>query len=270
MTAIGLLPILAFSSLAQLAAVLIAARQMADVSGRYHLAWGCVTLALALMLQRRLTPLWRLVVDQTPSPIIDAWFGLAISVAMAMGVYGIRRLFIDMSKQESALNTLARTDVLTGLPNRREIFQRLQAELDRSERSGHPVTILIFDIDHFKMVNDTYGHAVGDRVLEEVAHAANACLRRIDCCGRIGGEEFLIVLPEADSAEAMAVAERLRAAIESLGIATEPHAIHVSISVGIATLPAGKSHPAPELLFQWADKALYAAKEGGRNRVMSA
>ncbi len=270
MTDPGLLPVLVGSTLAQTSAVLIALRQMSDVSGHYRLAWGCVTLALALMVQRRLAPLWRFVTEGTPTPLADAWFGLAISVSMAVGIFGIRRLFIDMKKQETALYTLARTDVLTGLPNRREILARLQSELDRSERSRHPVSVLMLDVDHFKKVNDTYGHAAGDQVLQAVAQAANACLRRIDSCGRIGGEEFLVVLPEADSTEATAVAERLRTAIEGLMIIAEAHTVRVTTSIGIALLPAGETHPSPESLIQRADNALYVAKEGGRNRVVLA
>jgi diguanylate cyclase (GGDEF)-like protein len=265
-----LLLVLAFSVLGQTLAAWVALHQMISVSGRYRLAWGCVSLALALMVQRRAAPLWRLVVDGQASNVPDAWFGLAISVLMALGILGIRQLFVDMQHQEAQLDALARTDVLTGLPNRREILECLQAELERSARSGHPVSVLMLDVDHFKQVNDTYGHAAGDHVLQALAGAAHDSLRRIDSCGRIGGEEFLVLLPETDIDEASATAERLRLAIAEAKIIAEQHALQVTVSIGVATHRPADPMPTPELLLQRADRGLYAAKKGGRNRVVSA
>jgi diguanylate cyclase (GGDEF)-like protein len=265
-----LLLVLGLSTLAQTVAAWIALHQMAAVSGRYRVAWGCVSLALALMVQRRAAPLWRLIAEGQPSNNADAWFGLAISLLMAAGIYGIRRLFLDMKRQEVELDALARTDVLTGLPNRREIMERLQDELERSDRSRHPVSVLMFDIDHFKRVNDTWGHAAGDQVLKVVAETAQASLRRIDSCGRIGGEEFLVLLPETDRDDAQATAERLRMAIASQSITFDGKNIEVTVSLGVAIHAAGAPLPAPDLLIQRADEALYAAKEGGRNRVVMA
>ncbi len=270
MSDIDLLLILAVSTLAQLTAAWIALRQMADVSGRYRLAWGYVSLALALMVERRLVPLWRLSIDAIPSPMTDAWFGLAISLSMAVGIFGIRRLFIDMKQQEAELDTLARTDALTQLPNRREIMERLQTEIERSERSRHPIAILMLDIDHFKSINDTWGHAAGDRVLMAIADTARASLRRIDSCGRIGGEEFLVLVPETDRTEAAAAAERLRVAIVGKSIENDGQSVHVSVSIGVANCHQEGSLPAPDQFIQLADRALYMAKETGRNRVVMA
>jgi diguanylate cyclase (GGDEF)-like protein len=261
-----LLLVLSLSVVAQSLAAWIALRQMADVSGRYRLAWGCVSLALALMVQRRAAPLWRLVGEEQVSNLADAWFGLAISVLMAVGMLGIQRLFGDLKTQQAKLDVLARTDALTGLPNRRETMERLQGELQRSRRSGRPVAVLMFDIDHFKQVNDTWGHAAGDLILRAVAETAQASLRRIDSCGRIGGEEFLVLLPETDHVEAQGTAERLRVAIADCRVQSADRNLHVTVSIGVA-IHLSDTEQSVEDLLQRADKALYAAKAGGRDRV---
>lgn len=270
MSDIGLLLILAFSTLAQLAAAWLALRQMAGVSGPYRFAWGYISLALALMVQRRIAPLWRMISGSEPANSADAWFGLAISLFMLIGIFGIRRLFIDMKRQEIELDTLARTDALTQLPNRREIMELLQTEIERSERSRHPVAIMMLDIDHFKTINDTWGHAAGDRVLKAIADTARASLRRIDSCGRIGGEEFLVLLPETDRTEAAAAAERLRAAIAGKPIENDGQSVRVSVSIGVAIRHEEDSPASPDPFIQLADRALYMAKESGRNRVVMA
>lgn len=261
-TAIAIL--LGLSSLFQVVAALIALRQMASVSGRYRLAWGCVTLALAFMVQRRLAPLWRYLDAGITSNTTDAIVGLLISLLMAAGMLGIRRLFLDMRAQGERLDELARHDPLTGLANRREVLTRLKAELSRSQRGFHPLSLLIFDIDHFKQINDTHGHAAGDQVLKNIARSANQNLRVVDSCGRIGGEEFLVILPDTGSDQALVVAERMRAAVAGLKPAHDTLA--VTISIGVVTC-GGASIPAMEELLAAADRAMYVAKEAGRNRA---
>lgn len=266
----SLLVILGLSALAQASAAWIALRQMTETSGRYRLAWGCVSIALVLMVERRVAPLWRLTIGDELTNAADALIGLVISLLMAFGILGIRRLFIDMKQQEAQLDTLARTDALTGLPNRRETLARLRIELERSARSGHPVAVLMFDIDYFKRINDTWGHAAGDHILEAVARVAQASLRRIDSCGRIGGEEFLVMLPETDREEAQAAAERLRAAIADQVVQRDGRLLRATVSVGVAIHHPADPLPTPDLLIQRADHALYAAKESGRNRIVMA
>jgi diguanylate cyclase (GGDEF)-like protein len=263
----GLALILGLSVLAQTLAAWIALRQMAEVGGRYRLAWGCVSLALALMVERRLAPLLRLVYSGETAA--DPWFGLAISLLMAVGVWGIRRLFIDMREQQARLDELARTDALTGLPNRREVLERIAAELERAARTDQPTSLLMFDIDRFKRVNDTYGHAAGDCVLRAVAAIARASLRRIDVCGRVGGEEFLVLLPEAGAEDACAAAERLRAAIASGATDCVDKTLRITVSVGVVTRAPGET-TSLDALVQAADLALYAAKDAGRDRVVMA
>ena len=258
--------VLGLSIIAQALAALIALRQVGEVSGRYRLAWGCLTLALILMVERRAAPLWRHLQTGDLPNATDAMFGLGISVLMAIGIWGIRRLFIDMRLQESRLDELARTDALTRVPNRREILERLHEESVRIERTGRPLSILMIDIDHFKAVNDDHGHAVGDNVLKTVARCIETSLRRIDHCGRLGGEEFLVLLPEADREEAFAAAERLREAIAASEHPFDGGVLHITVSIGVATR-AVSAALAPEILLRAADAALYAAKNAGRNRV---
>lgn len=174
-----------------------------------------------------------------------------------------------IEKDQSALATLARTDGLTGLANRREFLARLREELDRSRRYAHPCALLMLDVDNFKSVNDTWGHPAGDEVLRAVAARIGNEIRPTDRAARYGGEEFAVLLPETDAAGAMSVAERVRAAIAAtpVVISTES-AIGVRVSVGVAACAAGGMDD--RVLLSSADEALYAAKQGGRNRVVAA
>ena len=155
---------------------------------------------------------------------------------------------------------LAETDGLTGLANRRTFETTLERELSRSARSGEPVTLVMVDIDHFKALNDHYGHQAGDEVLKLVAEVLASACRDFDTAARYGGEEFAVVLPACSSAESLVVAERLRTTIASIKTIAS-----ITASAGVATFP---THAAdPESLLKAADEALYESKRGGRNRV---
>lgn len=162
----------------------------------------------------------------------------------------------------------ATRDGLTDLYNRRHFDTEFPKELSRSQREGRPLSLLMIDLDHFKAVNDTFGHPAGDLVLKEVTHAIRRELREIDLLCRYGGEEFCAVLPGCASGEAVAVAERIRSAVESLpwGDRT-PLPSAVTVSVGVATFP--RPHSTPQALLKAADEALYVAKKRGRNRVVA-
>jgi diguanylate cyclase (GGDEF)-like protein len=155
---------------------------------------------------------------------------------------------------------LARTDALTALPNRRQFFRAAETALAEARRGGRPLALLALDVDHFKRINDQGGHQLGDTVLREVAQCCRASLRESDLAARIGGEEFALLLPATDLAQARQLAERLRAAIAELQL---PAA--VTVSIGCAEL--GPTMQTVDSLMARADEALYAAKEGGRNRV---
>jgi len=161
---------------------------------------------------------------------------------------------------------LAITDSLTGLHNRRYMESHLRTLVDESIRTGRPLSILVTDIDHFKSVNDTHGHDGGDIVLREFAARLKRNTRGIDLACRMGGEEFLIIMPETDLARAYQVAERTRAMVASEPFTLRPDIkIRVTASVGLATLESPDD--TPETIFKRADNALYAAKRRGRNRV---
>jgi two-component system cell cycle response regulator len=165
---------------------------------------------------------------------------------------------------------MAITDQLTGLHNRRYMSRHLDTLIGNAAKSTRPIAFVIMDIDHFKSVNDSYGHDIGDEVLREFAGRIAANVRGIDLACRYGGEEFVVVMPETDVEFASAVAERLRCSVEKtpFAISREPHQLNVTISIGIAG-SAGSGDTAEKLLHR-ADQALYRAKREGRNRVVAA
>jgi two-component system, cell cycle response regulator len=164
---------------------------------------------------------------------------------------------------------LAIVDPLTKLHNRRYFQNQLQALLIESAPRSVPVSLAVIDIDHFKSVNDTHGHDVGDEVLRETAERLRKVVRGIDILARFGGEEFVIVMPDTEAFAAGRVAERLRAAIEKKPYACSGgQSLKLTVSIGVAATPDGSGEV--ETLFKTADEALYAAKRGGRNRVQLA
>jgi two-component system cell cycle response regulator len=171
--------------------------------------------------------------------------------------------------QKEEIRALAQRDALTGLLNRGAIFEIFSGELARARRERTPLSVIMADIDHFKHVNDTYGHLTGDAVLREVARRLGLQLRPYDAIGRYGGEEFLIVLPGCPPEEALEVAERLRDDAGNAPVHCENAAIPISISLGVASQLHVLTE-ASEPLIAAADAALFDAKRSGRNRVCGA
>lgn len=163
------------------------------------------------------------------------------------------------------LERMAVTDPLTGLPNRRVLMDVLRREVERNLRHRHGLSVLILDVDHFKDVNDRYGHAAGDSVLQQVAALSARTVRGSDTLARYGGEEFVVVAPETDEAQARQLAERIRHALESSAFAVDQQKLSVTASIGVATMREDDKDPGP--ILGRADAALYAAKAAGRNRV---
>ena len=169
------------------------------------------------------------------------------------------------AKQDLLL--LSRTDPLTGIFNRRAILSQIEKELSRAKRENKKLSLSLLDIDHFKKINDTYGHISGDKVLRECVKRIGSAMRIYDSLGRIGGEEFLVVIPGAKGNDARAIGERIRSMIGDKDILVNGSSIRVTISQGVVTWDGNMS--VDELIAR-ADQALYQAKENGRNRVEKA
>jgi two-component system, cell cycle response regulator len=170
----------------------------------------------------------------------------------------------ELLKAREALREQATHDGLTGLLNRSSILETLDDELSRATREGHPISVLMVDLDRFKSINDNYGHLAGDAVLCEAASRLKSASRRYDSVGRYGGEEFLIVLPGCDAGNAALQAERVREALGATPFLATTHPVAITASLGVAC----SSVCAPESLVREADDALYTAKARGRNQVV--
>lgn len=181
---------------------------------------------------------------------------------------GVEVVFQDISRRkamEKELVRLATTDPLTGVANRRRLLDEMDMELARVKRFSDPAAFLMVDIDHFKRLNDAHGHAVGDAVLQHLAELSRLHLRRVDLFGRLGGEEFGILLPGTDRAGALSFAESFRGKVAGSALQSGKGTISFTVSIGLAAF--GSADAAPDDILARADAALYRAKEGGRNRV---
>jgi len=174
----------------------------------------------------------------------------------------------DNAITHSQMEQLAALDPLTGVYNRRFGNRRIQEELSRSIRSGVPLSLLILDIDHFKSLNDTYGHMAGDKVLILIAQTVLGALREDDVLVRYGGEEFLCVLPGASKHDVGAIAERIRVMVSSAVVRSADHELRVTVSIGTASYPNDNIADMQQLI-RLADEAMYEAKNTGRNRVVA-
>ncbi len=185
---------------------------------------------------------------------------------------GIRILELEKSlkRANEKIRILSITDPLTGCYNRGYMTERLPQEIKRAKRYRHSLSLVLCDIDHFKKINDTYGHQVGDRILKEFVQWINESIRDgVDWLARYGGEEFLIVVPETDTKGACCVAERLRRMLSQKAIGIQGEKIHITASFGVTGLDPDTPDEkiSPEALITQADECLYQAKQEGRNRV---
>ena len=174
---------------------------------------------------------------------------------------------LELQSAHKKLEIVAATDSLTGCANRRGFEAQSLVEISRTQRTGAPLSFLTLDLDHFKQINDKYGHSIGDTVLKEFVKLIQKTLRPTDVLGRIGGEEFALLLPNTSLENAISIAERLRQLVEDEELVIEATSIQLTISLGIAQYgPDGETH---ESLFKVADRRMYKAKDLGRNRVVS-
>ena len=200
--------------------------------------------------------------------VAKPWHNLELSAHLNAG-----QRIIDLEqaliRAQEKLREQATHDALTGVWNRGGIMHLLNRELLYAHRQKTPISILMGDIDHFKLVNDTHGHLAGDVVLREAARRMREAARGYDTVGRYGGEEFLTILPYCDEAGALIVAERMREAAAAAPVEYHGTMIPIALSLGVATSPAGQAADSTAFIAA-ADAALYRAKEGGRNRVVTA
>ena len=197
----------------------------------------------------------------TPGPALLTFYAVTIASSFA---------FILMHKERADRETyeLATTDPLTGVYNRRTFKELAEPNLSRSRRAHVPVSLLMLDLDHFKRINDTYGHLAGDDVLKGFATLVRNCLRKEDLLARYGGEEFVVLLPGSSQAAAAALAERIREQTAALPMEANGHRARVTVSIGSAS-EKGDTLPSLEAMLGRADEALYQAKREGRNRVVA-
>jgi diguanylate cyclase (GGDEF)-like protein len=216
----------------------------------------------------RLFFIWRSIYGNNDRNQADLSISLFSMAQIVIGVSATLGMFwIEVRKMEASLERIAFSDELTGLLNRRATLMRFKQELARSQRQNQPLAMVVFDIDQFKAFNDKQGHAAGDAVLRHVANLLNLGKRTEDVLGRIGGEEFVLLLSGQNRENALETAERLREAVAASALAYDARSLKVTLSGGLSLLPADGSDW--DTLFTAADQRLYAAKENGRNRVQA-
>ncbi|MDP2170810.1 MAG: diguanylate cyclase [Rhodocyclaceae bacterium] len=194
--------------------------------------------------------------------LLASWISARISDDVLARLEAAR---LDLARQKEIAETLARTDALTGLVNRRAFDAALDQEIRRAQRYDAPLSLVITDIDHFKSINDRFGHHVGDQVLIDFARTLSAAVRDVDTVGRWGGEEFVILMPGTALEEAAIVAERMRLAVAGAPTRTQSGSCGYTASFGVTAY--GEANSTADTLMASADAALYRAKNGGRNRV---
>jgi len=180
--------------------------------------------------------------------------------------------FVNLKQEVEKLSELISTDTLTGLHNYRYFTEVITQEIERSQRTGQATTLIMLDADHFKKVNDQWGHETGNKALQLIAHCIKDNIRKLDIPCRYGGEEFAVILPSTDIATSISVAERIRHAVEAASIKVEDQDIKLTISIGLSSYirdstTKNNSHDSWHKLVERADKELYRAKEQGRNQT---
>ena len=204
--------------------------------------------------------------DRERADLVISLFSIAQLVTAVGCTLGL--LWVEVRMMQAALERVAYTDALTGLPNRRATVQRFDAELSRATRLQQPLALVVFDVDHFKRFNDTHGHQIGDEVLKHVAAVASHAIRNDDVLGRIGGEEFVLLMVGQGQDEAVEAAERVRRLIAEMPVVAEGNELPVTVSGGLALYPVDGA--TWDGLFAIADERLYEAKRSGRNRIVAA
>lgn len=252
--------------------VLIARTLLSDPETRIGRAWrllfaGVVLIVLVLGLRAAVALSGQAELAQPQDGVASHPVQILVFVAiMATALLGsIGFVLMVKERTDREILHLAMTDSLTHIPNRRALMQ--QAEQALARRSGLPLALLMIDVDHFKRINDSHGHPVGDEVLRAIAGLLTGRLRRQDTLGRYGGEEFCVLAPNTDGEGALKLAESLRATVAATPLNNGHEELRATVSIGYALCPNGAARELKDILAE-ADRALYAAKQAGRNRVM--
>lgn len=259
------------SFIAQLGAATVSV-SLINTARKFQSGWFFLTIALSLMLGRRISPIM-FAINTGDFNIVDAALSVPISGFLFLGVLGLKKVLSESRELNVKLSNIAKIDYLTSALSRQETFERSILEIARSTRTQRPLALLSIDIDHFKFINDKFGHHVGDEVLKSMVQFFKANIRSIDFIGRIGGEEFLIVLPETNEAAALEVANRLRKDLSQL--CCHQHCgdeIKITVSIGVVLIaPQEKARDFDQILeanLDKADHAMYEAKNLGRNKCV--
>lgn len=265
-------------------AALLKRKYKAGKLGTHAPAWYSVAILVGFAAYNIFRSGWILAVHNTltprmPNPLEAASTVVFLGAALGLG-FGV--FWMAETEIRVKLEKLANIDPLTGIFNRRSFIALCEQELQKSARRGDVFSLLMFDLDHFKKINDRYGHAMGDAVLCSVVEKLRNAVRNIDTVGRWGGEEFVALLPKADADAALIVARRLRHHVESILMPAIPRlinspvsenasekAIPVTISIGVATYTGGDTAVDIQDLFHQCDTAMYQAKADGRNRIVA-
>lgn len=248
-----------------------------DEESRAGNAWwmlfGSMLLIVPLLALRAIASLFGTAEFSTPqSPIAPNLVQLTVFVGVValnlLGAMGF--ILMIMERCDREIRKLAMTDSLTHVMNRRAFLDTAEKQIAAAHRQRQPLALLMIDIDHFKRINDSYGHPAGDTVLIRITELLGAQLRKQDVIGRYGGEEFCVLLPSTNETGAIALAEKLRCAVESTPMQLGKHSVPVTISLGVAACNTvcEECHPDFDALLQDADRALYLAKSKGRNRTV--
>ncbi len=242
-------------------------------SGRYRYPWMLMSAVMMAVLIWQLGP-------AKSGPLsrdllsLEVTFNMLIWFGMMVSIFTLKNIFLKLENQKIDLEALVKTDVLTGALNRAGIMSHLEQEFKRAHRTLKPVAILMIDIDHFKRVNDEYGHLTGDVVLQNLISHLHRSVREIDSIGRFGGEEFLVILPDTSTAQASVTAERIRKAVEQSTCAyADEKEVKITISIGVAVynpheFDLQKSQNRLQEYIRQSDLAMYKAKNSGRNCVV--
>lgn len=239
---------------------------------RYKWGWLFLCLGLTLMLGRRISPIFS-ILETNHFNMTDAILSLPISASLLIGTIGIHKLMSQVNTENQLMSILSQLDPLTNCLSRTETLYQLSNEIKRSQRTKKPIAVLELDIDHFKLINDEHGHNIGDEVLHSLATYIRSLLRSNDHFGRVGGEEFIIILPDTDEQQAKIIAERIREQVERKVDYSQSSVkpIQLTISIGICIAEITGSITAIndfcKVLIKQADEAMYRAKNNGRNQV---